>query len=88
MIRRAWTFNADLAVKGTRFRLMLPMYEPLLITSIRYTPHHYIEIEGDTRQPFYSFVFIDGEGQSHRRASQGEEETGAQTKSKADPELF
>jgi hypothetical protein len=87
MIHRAWTFNADLAVKGLHFRLTLPMLEPLIISSIHYTKHDWIVLEGETRRPIYSLVSIDG-ATATASARAGEEKERTETQAQASPFLF
>jgi hypothetical protein len=91
LLYRGWNFGADLAVRGTHFRLSLPLREPLLITSIHYTDFHYIVLEGETREPIYSVVSIDGStatapASAPSRACKEEERT--QTQAKTSPFLF
>jgi hypothetical protein len=71
-----WTFNADLLVSSTRFRLTLPVLRPMFITRIKYTDSSII-LEGEMLK---SPVSIDG------RTTKEEEREKA--KDKADSRLY
>jgi len=91
LVYRGWNFGADLAVRGTAFRLSLPLREPLLITSIHYTDFHYIVLEGETREPIYSVVSIDGSTATTPACASTracKEKEGTQTQAKTSPFLF
>lgn len=91
----SWTFNADLAVTGNRFRLSLPLNHAMTIQSIHYTKiGNYIELSGVMEAPKSSIVTVDGTATTQacratcRTACKGKEETGQKAKGEARAELI
>lgn len=91
----SWSFGADLAVNGNRFRLSLPLNHAMTIQTIHYKNiGNWIELSGVMEAPKSSVVNVDGSattcstcGATCRTACKGEKETGQKAKSEARAEL-